>query len=73
LLLVASVTWSLTEFPRWLTVVIALDGLLNLTGDIFGIVTGEQLPVAIFIFPLLLLMVVFFGVAVVFWRAVKTP
>jgi hypothetical protein len=72
LLLVASVLWSRAEFPRWLTGLIALPGLLNLISNIVGMVTGAQLPFLIEILGLMLLTPMEFAVAWVFWRRVRT-
>jgi hypothetical protein len=66
--LAASAAWSSAAFPRWLTVLIALPGVLNLTSNILAMVTGTGLPFVISILSIFLLTVVNFAVAGVFWR-----
>jgi len=70
LVLAASIAWSLTQFPRWLAIVIALPGIIELPKSILQIVTGMDLGFLILL-ELPLLMVAFFAVAGVFWR--RTP
>jgi len=65
--LAASVAWSMAEFPRWLTVLIALPGLVEVPKSVIQIVTGADLGFLILLEGPLL-MVVFFAVAWVFWR-----
>jgi len=67
LVLAASVAWSMAEFPRWLTVLIALPGLVEVPKSVIQIVTGADLGFLILLEGPLL-MVVFFAVAWVFWR-----
>ena len=71
LFLVASVGWRMVHFPRWLAALMAVTGVLNLTTDVFGIVTVEDVPDAISLLALTGLMAVFFGVARAFRR--KSP
>jgi hypothetical protein len=54
LLLAALVAWQARVFPHWLTVLLALTGACNLTGDLMGI-AGAPLTFALFILPLILL------------------
>ena len=65
--LAASVAWSMAEFPRWLTVLIALPGLVEAPKSVIQIVTGADLGFLILLEGPLL-MVVFFAVAWGFWR-----
>jgi hypothetical protein len=68
LLLIASATWSLQEVPRWLTVVIALPGMLHLTSLLLEMVMGTGLGFAVDVLSIFLLTVVDIAIAVVFWR-----
>ena len=67
LVLAASVAWSMAEFPRWLTVLIALPGLIEVPKGLIQIVTGADLGFLILL-EIPLLIIVFFAVAGVFWR-----
>jgi hypothetical protein len=59
--------WSMKEFPRWLTVLIALPGIIALAQILLQLITGADF--SILFFPaFLLFIVVFFTIAVVFWR-----
>jgi hypothetical protein len=71
LLLAASAAWSMAEFPRWLTVVIALPGLIQLPKTVFEIATGANLFLILILLEEPLLIVAYFAVARVFWR--QTP
>ena len=67
LLLVASVTWSMAEFPRWLTVGLGLPGIIMLPKQVLELVTGADLGVVFF--PAFILLIgAFFALAWVFWR-----
>ena len=68
LVLAASAAWSTAAFPRWLTGLIALPGILNLTSNLFEMVTASELLFVINIVSIFLLTVVNFAVAGVFWR-----
>ena len=71
-LLVATVAWSLPEFPRWLTSGLALVGGLALTGFGFRVTTGVSvMHPAVFTLAFaefVLTIVIAFAVAWVFWR-----
>ena len=69
-LLVASVIWSLADFPRWLTGLIALQGAMQLTNGVFHIVTGANLD-TIFLVASVLEIGGYFALAWRFWR--RTP
>ena len=71
LVLAASVAWSMAEFPRWLTVLIALPGLVEVPKSVIQIVTGADLGFLILL-EIPLLIVAFFAVAWVFWRRART-
>ena len=65
LLMMAWVVWSMSEFPRWLSGLIALNGIVGLASIALMFAMGKYEP------PVLgevLLMVVFFAIAAVFWR-----
>ncbi|HEU5098835.1 MAG TPA: hypothetical protein VFU22_07450 [Roseiflexaceae bacterium] len=67
LLLAASVAWSMAEFPRWLAVGLGLPGIIMLPKQVLELVTGVDLGA--FFFPaFILLIVVLFAMAGVFWR-----
>lgn len=66
-LLAASVAWSMAEFPRWLTILIALPGLVEVPKIIIQLVTAADLGFLI-ILEIPLLIVAYFAVASVFWR-----
>lgn len=68
LVLAASAAWQVAAFPRWLTVLIALPGIIGLTHFLFSTLTGGELPSIISLLQLLLLPVIYFAVAKVFWR-----
>lgn len=70
LILVASVMWSVAG-PRWLTALIGLPGILQLSNAVFGLVTGLDYLAFLFILALPLLIAGFFALAWRFWR--KTP
>ena len=55
------------EFPRWLTVLLALPGIMALTQILLQLITGADFSI-LFFFTLPLLIVVFFTTAGVFWR-----
>jgi len=65
--LAASVAWSMAEFPRWLTILIALPGLIEVPKSVIQIVTGADLGFLILLEGPLR-MVAYFAVAAVFWR-----
>jgi hypothetical protein len=67
-LLAASAAWSSAAFPRWLAGLIALPGILNLTSNLFEMVTGSEILFVVNIVSVFLLTVVNFAVAGVFWR-----
>lgn len=68
LVIAASVSWRVAEFPRWLTVVVGSAGLLMLIKQLTRLLTSVD--IAFLFFPaLLLLIVTFFGMALVFWRS----
>lgn len=71
LILVASATWSVAGFPRWLAALIGLPGILQLANAVFSLVTGLDYLAFLFILALLLLIAGFFTLAWRFWR--KTP
>ena len=66
-LLAASAAWSMAEFPRWLTILIALPGLVQVPKTIIEIVTGTDLGFLILL-QIPLGIVTYFAVARVFWR-----
>jgi len=66
--LAASAAWSSAAFPRWLAGLIALPGILNLTSNLFEMVTGSEILFVVNIVSVFLLTVVNFAVAGVFWR-----
>lgn len=66
LFLVASVAWRVAHFPRWLAVLMVVTGVMNLTTDVFGIVSNGDAPTAVSLLALTGLMVVFFGVGQAF-------
>ena len=68
LVLVASATWSLKEFPRWLTGLIALPGMLHLASLLLEMVTGTGLGFAANVLSIFLLTVIDIAIAGVFWR-----
>jgi hypothetical protein len=68
LVLAASAAWSMAEFPRWLTVLIALPGLIQLPKTVFEIATGANLFLILIILEEPLLIVAYFAVARAFWR-----
>lgn len=59
--------WSMKEFPRWLTVLIALPGIIALAQILLQLLTGADFFVLFFL-ALPLFIVVFFATAGVFWR-----
>jgi len=65
-LLAASAAWSMAEFPHWLTVLIALPGLLQLPKTVIEIVTGTDIGFLILL-QIPLAIIVYFAVARVFW------
>jgi hypothetical protein len=67
LVLAASVAWSTATFPRWLSILIALPGIIELPKSLVQIVTGADLGFLILL-ELPLLIVAYFAVAAVFWR-----
>jgi len=69
--LAASVAWSMAEFPRWLTVLIALPGLVEAPKSVIQIVTGADLGFLILL-EIPLLIAAFFAMAGVFWRRAPT-
>jgi len=68
LVLAASAAWSSAAFPRWLAGLIALPGILNLTSNLFEMVTGSEILFVVDVVSIILLTVVNVAVAVVFWR-----
>ena len=66
-LLAASAAWSMVEFPRWLTILIALPGLVQVPKTIIEIVTGTDLGFLILL-QIPLVIIVYFALASVFWR-----
>lgn len=66
--LVASAAWRAAEFPRWLAGLIAVPGILNVAGNVFWTVTGKAALDGIVFTAVLLLPVIYFAVAGVFWR-----
>jgi len=65
LLMMAWMVWSISEFPRWLSGLIALNSIIGLASIALMFAMGKYEP------PVLgevLLMVVFFAIAAVFWR-----
>lgn len=65
LLLLAWVTWSLGEFPRWLTGLATAGGVVGLAYFVVMIVMGRYEP------PVpgeILLMILFFATAATYWR-----
>ena len=67
LLLAASIAWSMAEFPRWLTILIALPSLVEVPKSVIQIVSGMDLGFLI-ILEIPMLVIAFFAVAWVFWR-----
>jgi len=67
LVLAASIAWSTATFPRWLSILIALPGIIELSKSVVQIVTGADLGFLILL-ELPLLIVAYFAVAAVFWR-----
>jgi len=67
LVLAASVAWSMAEFPRWLTVLLALPGLVQVPKSVIEIVTGTDLGFLILL-QIPLAIIVYFALAIVFWR-----
>lgn len=66
LVLIASVAWSSQEFPRWLTLGLAIPGLMAVVQQVVGLLTGADL--GFLFFPaLILLMLVYFALAWRFW------
>ena len=70
-LLIASIAWSMAEFPRWLAAGLSLLGGLGLAQLGYHIVTGED-QFIIFFVQLILEIVIFFAVGWVFWRQGST-
>ncbi len=68
LVLVASVAWRAAGFPRWLAALIAVPGILNVTGNVFWTVTSTPALDGLVFAAVLLLPVIYFTVAGVFWR-----
>lgn len=66
-LLAASAAWSMAEFPRWLTVLLALPGLVQVPKSVIEIVTGTDLGFLILL-QIPLAITVYFALAIVFWR-----
>ena len=66
-LLAASAAWSMAEFPRWLTILIALPGLVQVPKSVIEIVAGTDLGFLILL-QIPLGIVTYFAVARVFWR-----
>jgi len=66
-LLAASAAWSMAEFPRWLTVLLALPGLVQAPKSVIEIVTGTDLGFLILL-QIPLAITVYFALAIVFWR-----
>ena len=67
LVLAASAAWSAANFPRWLSALIALPGIIELPKSLVQIVTGLDLGFLILL-EIPLLIVAYFAVAAVFWR-----
>jgi hypothetical protein len=66
-ILAATVAWASPGFPRWLAVLLAAPGILDLSALIGFIFTGHELE--FLLFPELLLLVVnFLSLAALFWR-----
>jgi len=71
LVLIASVAWSSHEFPRWLTLGLAIPGLMEVVQQIVGLLTGTDLGF-LFVPALILLMLVYFALAWRLWSGAPT-
>lgn len=70
MLLVVSVAWSMAEFPRWLTGLLAFTGFIEISKSALELATGADLG-ALGLLGAILLIVALFAIARVFWR--RTP
>jgi hypothetical protein len=67
LVLTASVVWATANFPRWLSGLIALPGIIELPKSVIQVLSGADLGFLILL-ELPLLIAAYFAVAAVFWR-----
>lgn len=68
LLLATSVGWSITQFPRWSTALLALAGIMHLSKGVIELGTGADLgPLALL--ANILVIVGLFSIARAFWRS----
>src|SRR5262245_34836236 len=72
LVLAASAAWSTANFPRWLSALIALPGIIELPKSLVQIVTGVDLGFLILL-EIPVLIVAYFAFAAVFWRRAPAP
>lgn len=70
LLLAATTAWSIAQFPRWPTALLALSGALHISKAVIELGTGADLgPLALL--ANILVIVGLFTTAIVFWRGTQ--
>jgi hypothetical protein len=69
LLLVASIAWSISQFPRWSTSLLALSGIMHISKAAIELAIGADLGL-LALFANILIILALFGIAHAFWRSV---
>lgn len=69
LMLAVSIAWPIAEFPRWLTVLMAFTGLIEISKSVIELATGADLGL-LGLLGAILLIIALFAFASVFWRPV---